>query len=238
MAVSTVRRRGTDSSGRGIYATDFMWDWWENQILADPRLASFRHIIVITQGAWQVKNPGGGAKDSKGYHDGGGPFDLRTRTLTLAQVLLLILVIREKGGAAYLRNIEHGGFTDPHIHFVLGADFGLSDGARFQWAEYLAGRDGLKGRGPDYHPRPSPLVTKPPEDDMFDAEDSRRLERVERKLDAFRKASRERDRAFRQATLARLDALVGEVKDDATKAQVRALRGDLAALAEPADDEV
>lgn len=235
MAASTVKRRGIDSSGRGIYATDYMWDWWENQILADRRIAPFAAKIVITQSAFMLMN-GGGAKDSKGYHDGGGTFDLRVWNLSEAEVAVLVLVLREKAAAAYLRNLQHGGFSDPHIHFVLGSDFDLSSGAKQQWAAYLAARDGLSGNGPDYHPRPRPLAIKPPEDDMFNEDDSKRLERVEKKLDTFRKASRDRDRVFRQATLARLDALSAEVKDDATKAQVRALRSELAALVDPPDD--
>ena len=53
---------------------------------------------------------------------------------------------------------------DPHLHLVLGTDSGLAAGAAWQWREYLAGRDGLASRGLDYHPRPDPLVTTPPED--------------------------------------------------------------------------
>lgn len=156
-----VLRRGTDSSGRGIFATNYMWDWWQKQILADKRIKPFAHLVTITQGAW-MKLAGGGAADSAGYHDGGGTFDLRVWNLTSAQVALLVKVLREKGAAAYLRNLQHGGFEDAHIHFVLGSDHGLSSGAKYQWAEYLAGRDGLSSGGKDYHPRPAPLVTKPP----------------------------------------------------------------------------
>lgn len=161
MSANTVKRRATDSSGRGIYATDYMWSWWQKHILADARIKPFASLVTITQGAWMVKN-GGGAAASAGYHDGGGTFDLRVWNLTDAQVALLIRVLREKGAGAYLRNMQHGGFSDPHIHFVLGTDFGLSSGARYQWNEYVAGRDGLSGRGRDYHPRPNPLVLKPP----------------------------------------------------------------------------
>ncbi len=155
MAANTVRRRGTDSSGRGIFATDYMWSWWK-RVCKDLGVTP-----VITQGAWMVKN-GGGAKASAGYHDGGGTFDLRVWNLTDAQVAKVVRTCRRYGAAAWLRNLEHGGFTDPHIHFVLPTDTGLSPGARWQWSEYLAGRDGLASRGRDYHWRPDPLVAKPP----------------------------------------------------------------------------
>lgn len=109
---------------------------------------------------------GDGADGSAGYHDGGGCFDLRVWNLTDAQVALLILVIRERGAAAWLRNLVHGGFEDPHIHLVLGTDADLDDGAAWQWRDYIGGGDGIGGR--DYHRRPSPLVLTPPTEDWFD----------------------------------------------------------------------
>lgn len=155
----TVARRGTDSSGRGIYATAFMWDWWQRVV------DELGFTPTITQGAF-MERAGGGAVDSAGYHDGAGTFDLRVWDLTDPQVSETIRTLRADGAAAWLRNVAHGGFTDPHIHFVLGADRPLSSGAALQWREYLIGRDGMGG--PDYHPRPHPLVTTPPERDWFD----------------------------------------------------------------------
>lgn len=155
----TVRKFGTDSSGRGIYATDYMWSWW----LAVCSELGF--TPVITQGAFMVR-AGGGAVDSAGYHDAAGTFDLRVWNLTDAQVAKAIRVLRSNGAAAWHRDVAHGGFTDEHIHFVLGSDKPLSTGAAYQWAEYLAGRDGMGG--PDYHWRPTPLVTTPPKRDWFD----------------------------------------------------------------------
>jgi hypothetical protein len=157
---SPVRSRGTDSSGRPIYASDKLWAVWL-RILADKRLADFDHLIVITQGSW-MSLVGGGAKASAGVHDKGGCFDIRTRTLTPVQIAVLVKVIREHAGAAYLRNMDHGGFKDPHIHVIFGFDDDLAPAASRQWTAYLQGRDGLRSNGPDYHPRPTPLVTKPP----------------------------------------------------------------------------
>jgi hypothetical protein len=115
--------------------------------------------------------PGGGAEGSAGYHDKGGTFDLRTWNLTTAQVDLVIRFLRKHGCAAWRRNLQHGGFKDPHIHFVLGTDHDLSLGAASQWRAYLNGRDGLASDGKDYEWRPSPLVLEPPEEaEMTEAE--------------------------------------------------------------------
>lgn len=153
---TTVVRRGTDSSGRPVYATAYMWRWW------DRLCARLGFEPVITQGAYMSKVPGGGAPGSAGYHDLAGTFDLRVRNLTDEQVGRVIREVRKLGGAAYLRNLEHGGFSDPHIHLVLLSDRPLSQGAAWQATEYIAGRDGLASRGVDYHWRPDPLVLKPP----------------------------------------------------------------------------
>lgn len=159
-APSDVLKVGTDSSGRGIFMTRYMDAWWSRVCVAlgfEP---------VVTQGAWMVRN-GGGASASAGFHDGGGCLDLRVWNLTAEQVADIIRVTRELGAAAWVRDEERGGM-EPHIHLVLGSDFGIAAGARAQWADYLAGLDGLASRGEDYHPRPDPIVTTPPREDWFD----------------------------------------------------------------------
>lgn len=153
----TASLRGIDSSGRAIYASDYLWDLWQ-RVLAD---LDFTPTIV--QGAWMTL-AGGGASESAGFHDRGGCFDLRTWDLTADQLETLVRTLRRYGIAAWRRDNEHGGF-DPHLHFVCGTDGDLASGAAGQWADYLAGHDGLAGRGPDYEWRPSPLVTTPPEED-------------------------------------------------------------------------
>lgn len=169
----TVKRRGTDSSGRGIYATTYMWTVWL-AVLAHPDIRPFADKIVIVQGAFMGR-AGGGAAASAGYHDGAGTFDLRVWNLADDEVRILIRVLRLFGIAAWLRNLRFGGFSDPHIHLVLGSDQPLSTGAAYQWRDYINGGDGMGGT--DYHPRPHPLVTTPPEDDMRD-EDWERLEKI------------------------------------------------------------
>lgn len=147
-----VIRVGTDSSGRPIKMTRYMAAWWEQVKAALP------FTPVIVQGAWMA---GDGAAASAGYHDGGGCLDIRTRDKTTAQIDLMIRVLRLHGAGAWRRDAAHGGM-DPHIHLVLGSDFGLAPGARAQWVEYLNGGDGLTGTRRDYEWRPSPLVTTPP----------------------------------------------------------------------------
>jgi len=148
---------GTDTSGRGVYMTKFMRAWWLR--VADE--LGFEPTIV--QGAFMTR-AGGGAGASAGYHDKAGCLDLRTWDRTAEQQEQMVRVLRRMGAAAWRRDQRHG--MDPHIHFVLGADQPLDDGAAYQWRQYLDGRDGLAGNGPDYEWRPSPLVTTPPEDDM------------------------------------------------------------------------
>ena len=155
---STVRRRGTDTSGRAIWMSDRLAAWWDGYV---DRLG---FTPTIVQGAWMVKN-GGGADASAGYHDRGGCLDLRTWDKTPAQQEAMVRVAREGGAGAWLRDktAARGGM-DPHLHLVLGTDHDLADGARHQWGEYVAGRSGLASRGADYHPRPKPLVTTIPTD--------------------------------------------------------------------------
>ena len=183
MADWTVRRHGTDSSGRGIYASDYMWTWW----LRCCDELGFAPTIV--QGAWMTMN-GGGAAASAGYHDGGGCFDLRVWNLSSKQAHVVIRVLRSNGAAAWIRDSRHGGM-DPHIHFVLGSDHDVDSGAAYQWRQYLAGRDGLASNGPDYHWRPDPLVTTPPREEF--------LNMNEKEAEAlFRKVIREELRADRR----------------------------------------
>lgn len=162
MPDSDLIRYGTDTSGRPILMTVFMQRWWEaicGELGFEP---------TIVQGAFMAR-VGGGASDSAGFHDGGGCLDLRVWDRTATQVTAMIHALRWGGAGAWLRDEKHGGF-DPHIHFVLGADHGLASGAAWQFMNYVNGGDGLSSGGRDYHPRPNPLVTEPPdslmEDDM------------------------------------------------------------------------
>lgn len=148
----TVITVGTDSSGRPIKMTRYMWEWWN----VTCEELGFRPTIV--QGAFMA---GQGAAASAGYHDEAGCLDLRVWDLEEEQQVKVIRTTRRRGAGSWLRDEKHGGF-DPHIHLVLGTDKPLTDGAAWQWQEYIAGRDGLASRGRDYHWRPDPIVLKPP----------------------------------------------------------------------------
>jgi hypothetical protein len=99
----TVRRRGTDTSGRPIYMTDFAWAVWQD-VLADPAIAPFASRIVIVQGGFMTR-VGGGAAASAGYHDDAGCWDIRTWNLTAAQQVALIWALRKRGVAAWRRAV-------------------------------------------------------------------------------------------------------------------------------------
>lgn len=101
----------------------------------------------VVQGSWHQGTLSGST------HNGGGAFDLRSRTLTAGEVQRLVLELRRRNVCAWLRDAAHGGFA-PHIHGIVRDEPGLSSGAAWQVMEYDAGRNGLSSGGQDYHPRP------------------------------------------------------------------------------------
>jgi hypothetical protein len=171
----TVVKIGRDSSGRDLWMTRFMAAWW------DAVCALLGFNPVITQGAFQSRN-GGGAEASAGTHKRAGVMDLRTWNLTDEQKSLAIRTCRRMGAAAWLRTVADG-FDEEHIHLILGEDSPLSSEAAGQWAEYLAGGDGLAGNGKDPHWRPEPLVTTVPDITRGDDVDAaiRRLTKAAKK---------------------------------------------------------
>jgi hypothetical protein len=158
----TVVHYGIDTSDRPILGTAYMVAVWE-AILADKRVAPFAAKIVIVQGAFMSRVPGGGASASAGYHDLAGCWDIRTSNLTAAELDAFVYTARCYGWPFWRRDAEHGAM-DPHAHGVLGTDSPLAPGAASQWDDYKAGFDGLADDGPDYERRPSPLVLTPPEE--------------------------------------------------------------------------
>lgn len=176
---SEVRQRGIDSSGRPILMSDYLADWF------DGYCSELGFAPTVTQGSWMSRVPGGGADDSAGFHDRGGCLDLRVWDRTDTQIRSMVGAARRGGAAAWLRNLEHGGFKDAHVHLVLGDDHDLANGAAWQWLNYTHGGDGLgDGTGKDYHPRPKPLAIKPPDhylEGLYDMtpDDVRRIVREE-----------------------------------------------------------
>lgn len=109
--------------------------------------------FVIVQGGW---NPGGVAA-SAGSHDKDGG-DLRSYTMTKAQVSRCIELGRERGLCASFRTsvakygVRAQGFKDEHIHFVPNKWGTPSPVADRQATQYRNGTDGLKSAQPDIGP--------------------------------------------------------------------------------------
>jgi hypothetical protein len=104
-----------------------------------------------TQGGWN----GGAVGASAGTHDEDAvDYDIGGKTK--AQVAALITALRKRGLFASLRTaskalwgVRAQGFAVVHIHVVPNLWGYASAGAEYQAREYRAGRDGLKGKGPD-----------------------------------------------------------------------------------------
>lgn len=122
--------------------------------------------LTITQGGYNA----GGVPDSADTHDRDA-LDLRARDLNSGQRLRAVVALRQVGFAAWLRTTRQG-FKVDHIHALpIGGD--LSPGAAEQVSAYRAGRNGLKGNGPDDGPRVGVITWEQylrshPEDEEFD----------------------------------------------------------------------
>lgn len=104
-----------------------------------------------TQGGWN----GGAVGASAGTHDEDA-VDYSVTGKTETEVAKLITALRKRGLFASLRTaskalwgVRAQGFAVVHIHVVPNGWGYASAGAEYQAREYRAGRDGLKGRGPD-----------------------------------------------------------------------------------------
>lgn len=208
--MSTYVTLGRDTSGREIRMSPLFRDWW------DAYVDELGFTPTITQGGFQG---GSGASASAGTHEGDA-LDLRVWDRSVREVGQMVTVARELGCAAWLRDRHHGGFTDPHVHMIPGPWASPAPAALRQWDSYLRGRDGLASNGPDYHPRPDPLVTRWEPDMAYTPDDRKRDEafiaqmkkRADRTLGferAVTKALRADD-AERDQILAKLDEILAE----------------------------
>ena len=104
-----------------------------------------------TQGGWNA----GGVAASAGTHDQDA-VDYSVTGKSEAEVAKLITALRKRGLVASFRTtkipkwgVRAQGFGAYHVHVVPNLWGYASAGAEYQAREYRAGRDGLKGRGPD-----------------------------------------------------------------------------------------
>jgi len=155
----SVIQRGTDTSGRPIRATRRMWEVW------DAACAVLGFEPTIVQGGFM----GDDSASASATTHLGDALDVRLWDRTDAERAEMIRVFRLHA-LAYWERYESQGF-DLHAHMIPGPWASPAPGALDQWQDYLDGRNGLASDGPDYHWRPSPLVTTPPEDDMFSDDD-------------------------------------------------------------------
>jgi len=110
--------------------------------------------IRVLQGSFNR----GGVSQSAGTHDAGGAFDLSVRGMTEAQAIRLVVALRKRNVAAWLRSPKYGWparLGGSHIHGIVCDEPGLSYGARQQVVAYRAGRNGLASRARDPFPRPA-----------------------------------------------------------------------------------
>lgn len=164
--MSAYRTLGTDSSGRPIRMSPVFADWWGEYC---DRLG---FTPTITQGGWLTN-----AAAASATTHAGDALDMRVWDRTQSQVQAMVRVAREMAAAAWLRDVRHGGFSDPHVHLVPGRWAHPSPSALRQWDACRNGRNGLASNGADYHPYP--LATTPPEDDMT-PDDRKTLDEIQR----------------------------------------------------------
>lgn len=116
---------------------------WLTRAALEVTAERLGYDLTITQGSYNA----GGVAASAGTHDGGGVVDLAAWDQESK-----VRELRRTGFAAWFRPAISG-LWPAHIHAVLIGNERLSSGARAQVADYLAGRDGLAGDGPDTGPR-------------------------------------------------------------------------------------
>ena len=106
-----------------------------------------RCVFDLTQGSYEP-----GLDASANTHDGGGAADLDIDRLCGRSITAALRALRAVGFAAWYRTPAQGPWG-PHIHAIAISDPDLSAGAQPQVTDYYAGRNGLRGHGPDDGPK-------------------------------------------------------------------------------------
>ncbi len=101
-------------------------------------------VLEAVQGSYS-----GGVEASAGTHGGGGAIDLETDDYDR-----VVYEMRRVGWAAWHRTPDQSDWAH-HIHGIAGpaGPGDLAPAAADQWADYLAGRNGLASGAPDDGPR-------------------------------------------------------------------------------------
>ena len=184
----------------------------------------FEEPLTVVQGSYHQSST------SAGTHAGGGAVDL-----TAFEADHKVHALRAIGFAAWHRTAIPG-LWEEHIHAVAIGDKEMSPAARLQVADYYAHRDGLADHGPDpiWHPDPIPVFDFPRwrrENTLLDSDKrwlDRRFDALHEQLSTFRQNTVARD----QRMAARLERVLADLHDTATREQVRKARADLAAIME------
>ena len=142
---------------------------WHQILDAADEVGIPHDLIEVVQGSY---NPGG-VEASGSTHADGGTYDLRLKGISDAEAEKWCVALRKRGACAFPRIPKYGWGKGRHIHAVDRFEPDLSRAARWQVAEYDAGRNALSGDSSARDPLPHPTQTKfIQEDDMaLDAAD-------------------------------------------------------------------
>ena len=93
-----------------------------------------------------------GTSQSAGTHDGGGALDVDLSNWSMTKIWGTVKALRQVGFAAWYRPYLSGHWNR-HIHAMAIGDYDISRGiGNDQIGDYLVGKDGLTGHGPDNTP--------------------------------------------------------------------------------------
>lgn len=194
-----VIQRGFDSSGRPLRNTAIKWQ------VFDKINDAMDGKLVIIQGAFMGS---GGADASAGTHELAGCNDVRRWNLTAAEAARTINIADDLGDIWWERTAAQG--FDPHFHNLLPNDKPLHPDAAWQVTLFRQGKNGLASGAPDMPGRKRPFpVYHFQEDDMFEAQDRKKLDTILDRLNTGFLNERERDAAERQRDAERHKKVTG-----------------------------
>lgn len=219
MALDVITR-GTDTSGRQLKGTRQSFQFFDQL-----NEGAAKGLLVLIQGGWSF------AAASANTHGLGMCQDYRTWNLTASVREAVVIQGRNMMGTMWYRTEEDG--FDPHFHNNIIGDYPATISALSQVVDYKRGLNGLANKRLDRNPFRPKLITgyKYLEDDMFDNDDKKRLERIEKLLEQDKKRDLRKikgDQWRFQRLVAEMgkqvDALtlmINNAKDDATKRDLK-----------------